>query len=109
MHACGIKFVGINVRGTAKTVNIYTLENYPLYSTCPLCPAPPCSMLLRRGADSSCEDMNRCVPSFVARRLRYHECRQVITQFQMERVTRLAREASDVSFTKHICFTYFQV
>lgn len=55
-------------------------------------------MLLRRGADSNREDVNKCVPSFLARKLRYHECRQIITQFQMERIARLGREATDVSF-----------
>ncbi len=56
-----------------------------------------CSMLLRRGADSNREDTNKCVPVFLARRLRYQECAQIITQFQTERVARLAREAAEVS------------
>lgn len=54
-------------------------------------------MLLRRGANSSSEDKAGCLPSFVARRNRFHECQQIVIQFQRERISRLAQEATSVS------------
>ena len=55
------------------------------------------SMLVRRGADVECEDKNRCVPAFLAKRKRAPECRQIITQHIRERTELLGRQAADVS------------
>ena len=53
-------------------------------------------MLVRRGADAAREDKNKCEPSFLARRVRAFECRQIISQHLLERTERLAREANNV-------------
>ena len=53
-------------------------------------------MLVRRGADAAREDKNKCEPSFIARRVRAFECRQIISQHLLERTERLSREANNV-------------
>ena len=54
------------------------------------------SMLVRRGTDAAREDKNKCEPSFIARRVRAFECRQIISQHLLERTERLSREANNV-------------
>ena len=53
-------------------------------------------MLVCRGADAAREDKNKCEPSFIARRVRAFECRQIISQHLLERTERLSREANNV-------------
>ncbi len=54
-------------------------------------------MLLRRGADALKEDKSGCVPSFLARKQRAFECRQMISQHLKERTERLCQDTINVS------------
>ena len=50
-------------------------------------------MLLRRGADGSAEDKNKCNAAFLARKEGHHECRQILTHHTRERTASLAAKA----------------
>eukprot|EP00731_Ephydatia_muelleri_P012731 Em0007g41a len=50
-------------------------------------------ILLRRGADSGCEDLNKCDPLILASNNGYSECVQVLENHRRERTQRLSKEA----------------
>jgi ankyrin repeat protein len=54
-------------------------------------------MLLRRGANPSIEDSNKCDPAFLARKAGFHECRQILTHHIKNRFSILATQTENVS------------
>ena len=68
-----------------------------LLPSLPSLPPSPRRMLLRRGANPSIEDSNKCDPAFLARKAGFHECRQILTHHIKNRFSILATQTENVS------------